>query len=230
MIPPEHELIEQEDVDRLIHDQYNTMLEPGEEIIHIFPQQFYVDREPLSRDVPPVGVAGKVLMADFHMVTGNVQNLQYIKLAVERANLKIAGVVLEPVASSKAVLDDSDRDAGVAMVDIGGGTTDIAIFYDGIIRHTSVLPLAGNAITNDIREGCNILKKQAESLKVKFGSCLVQAVSENDVIAIPGIRSQAPREIYVKTLAGIINASPPPTPVSAFQTNTLSPIASTTRN
>ncbi len=206
MIPPEHELIEQEDVDRLIHDQYNTMLEPGEEIIHIFPQQFYVDREPLSRDVPPVGVAGKVLMADFHMVTGNVQNLQYIKLAVERANLKIAGVVLEPVASSKAVLDDSDRDAGVAMVDIGGGTTDIAIFYDGIIRHTSVLPLAGNAITNDIREGCNILKKQAESLKVKFGSCLVQAVSENDVIAIPGIRSQAPREIYVKTLAGIINA------------------------
>jgi cell division protein FtsA len=92
------------------------------------------------------------------------------------------------------------------MVDIGGGTTDIAIFHDGIIRHTEVLPLAGNAITNDIREGCNILKKQAESLKVKFGSCLVQAVSENDVISIPGIRSQAPREIYVKTLAGIINA------------------------
>lgn len=205
-IPSEHELIEQEDLDRLIRDQYNTMLEPGEEIIHIFPQQFYVDKEALSRDVPPVGVAGKVLMADFHMVTGNVQNLQYIKLAVERAGLKIKGVVLEPVASAKAVLDDSDRDAGVAMVDIGGGTTDIAIFHDGIIRHTSVLPLAGNAITNDIREGCNILKKQAESLKVKFGSCLVQAVSENDVISIPGIRSQAPREIYVKTLAGIINA------------------------
>ena len=140
------------------------------------------------------------------MVTANVQNLQYIKYAVERAGLKIKGVVLEPVASAKAVLDDSDRDAGVAMVDIGGGTTDIAIFHDGIIRHTSVLPLAGNAITNDIREGCNILKKQAESLKVKFGSCLVQAVSENDVISIPGIRSQAPREIYVKTLAGIINA------------------------
>ena len=135
-----------------------------------------------------------------------MQNLQYIKYAVERAGLKIKGVVLEPVASAKAVLDDSDRDAGVAMVDIGGGTTDVAVFHDGIIRHTSVLPLAGNAITNDIREGCNILKKQAESLKVKFGSCLVQAVSENDVISIPGIRSQAPREIYVKTLAGIINA------------------------
>ena len=206
MIPSDHELIEQEDVDRLTNEQYNTMLEPGEEIIHIFPQQYYVDNEALSRDIPPVGVAGKVLKADFHMVTGNVQNLQAIKMAVQRAGLKIKGVVLEPVASAKAVLDDSDRDAGVAMVDIGGGTTDIAIFHDGIIRHTSVLPLAGNAITNDIREGCNILKKQAESLKVKFGSCLVQAVSENDVISIPGIRSQAPREIYVKTLAGIINA------------------------
>lgn len=206
MIPPDHRLIEQEDVDRLISEQYNTLLEPGEEIIHIFPQQYIVDREPLSREIYPVGVPGKTLEANFHMVTANVQNLQYIKYAVQDAGLKIKDVVLEPVASAKAVLDDSDRDAGVAMVDIGGGTTDIAIFHDGIIRHTSVLPLAGNAITNDIREGCNILKKQAESLKVKFGSCLVQAVSENDVISIPGIRSQAPREIYVKTLAGIINA------------------------
>ena len=143
MIPSDHELIEQEDVDRLTNEQYNTMLEPGEEIIHIFPQQYYVDNEALSRDIPPVGVAGKVLKADFHMVTGNVQNLQAIKMAVQRAGLKIKGVVLEPVASAKAVLDDSDRDAGVAMVDIGGGTTDIAIFHDGIIRHTSVLPLAG---------------------------------------------------------------------------------------
>ena len=206
MIPADHRLIEKEDVEHLISDQYNTMLDPGEEIIHVFPQEYIVDREPLSRDVSPVGVAGKNLMANFHMVTANVQNLQFIKYAVQDAGLHIKGVVLEPVASAKAVLDDADCDAGVAMVDIGGGTTDVAIFYDGIIRHTSSLPLAGNAITNDIREGCNILKRQAESLKVKFGSCLVQAVSENDVIAIPGIRSQAPREIYVKTLAGIINA------------------------
>lgn len=206
MIPADHRLIEQEDVDRIINEQYNTMLQPGEEIIHVFPQQYIVDREPLSREISPVGVVGKMLEADFHMVTANVQNLQYIKYAVQDAGLHIKGVVLEPIASAKAVLDDADRDAGVAMVDIGGGTTDVAIFYDGIIRHTEVLPLAGNAITNDIREGCNILKKQAESLKIKFGSCLVSAVSENDVIAIPGIRSQAPREIYVKTLAGIINA------------------------
>ncbi len=205
MIPPEHRLIEREDVERLISEQYNSMLEPGEEIIHVFPQQYIVDGDPLSHEVSPVGVVGKKLMANFHMVTANVQNLQYIKYAVQDAGLHIKGVVLEPVASAKAVLDDNDRESGVAMVDIGGGTTDVAIFYDGIIRHTSVLPLAGNAITNDIREGCNILKKQAESLKVKFGSCLVSAVSENDVISIPGIRSQAPIEIYVKTLAGIIN-------------------------
>jgi cell division protein FtsA len=204
-IPPEHTLIEEEDVDRLIKDQYNIMLEPGEEIIHIFPQQYTVDRVPLSRDITPVGVPGKTLMGDFHMVTANVQNLQNIRLAVEHAGLTIKGVVLEPVASAKAVLDEGDRDAGVAMVDIGGGTTDIAIFHDGIIRHTSVLPLAGNAITNDIREGCNVLKKQAESLKVKFGSCLTSAVSDKDVISIPGIRSQPSREIYVKTLAGIIH-------------------------
>ena len=204
-IPADHQLITQEDVDRLTADQYKIMLEPGEEIIHVFPQRYIVDRTELSRDIPPVGVAGKTLEAEFHMVTSNVINLQNIKYAVQAAGLHIKDVVLEPVASSKAVLNDEDRDAGVAMVDIGGGTTDIAIFYDGIIRHTSVIPLAGNAITNDIRENCAILRNQAESLKVKFGSCLVQAVSDNDVISIPGIRSQAPREISVKTLASIIN-------------------------
>lgn len=204
-IPPEHELITQEDVDLLTEQQFNTMLEPGEAILHVFPQRYIVDRVELNRDIPPVGVAGKTLEAEFHMVTANVTNLQNIRFAVRNAGLKIKDVVLEPVASSLAVLDDGDRDAGVAMVDIGGGTTDIAIFHDKIIRHTSVIPLAGNAITNDIRENFSILRNQAESLKVKFGSCLVQAVSENDVISIPGIRSQAPREISVKALANCIN-------------------------
>ncbi|MBR4229954.1 MAG: cell division protein FtsA [Bacteroidales bacterium] len=204
-IPADHQLITEEDVERLKAEQYKTMLEPGEEIIHVIPQKYIVDRIELSREIPPVGVAGKTLEAEFHMVTANVINLQNIKYAVQSAGLTIKDVVLEPFASSLAVLDDSDRDAGVAMVDIGGGTTDIAIFYNGIIRHTSVLALAGNAITNDIRENCAILRNQAESLKVKFGSCLVQAVSENDVISIPGIRSQTAREISVKTLASIIN-------------------------
>ena len=204
-IPADHELITQEDVEMLRDQQNKTMLEPGESILHVFAQKYIVDGVPLSPDMPPVGVAGKTLEAEFHMVTANISNLQNIRLAVHKADLKIKDIVLEPVASALAVLDDRDRDAGVAMVDIGGGTTDMAIFCDKIIRYTSVIPLAGNAITNDIRENFHILRNQAESLKVKFGSCIVQAVNENDVISIPGIRSQTPHEVGVKALANVIN-------------------------
>ena len=206
MVPAEHRQIEKSDVDQLIEDQYRVMLEPGEEIIHVFPQSFTVDNDKLEPEINPVGVAGKCLMANFHIVTGNAANVRNIRDAVEEAGLKIKGVVLEPIASAYAVLDDRDKNAGVALVDIGGGTTDIAIFQDGIIRHTSVLPLAGNVITNDIRESCKILKHQAESLKTKFGSCVPNLVNQDDIIAIPGIRNQPPREISVKTLAGIIKA------------------------
>ena len=206
VIPPEHKFIEQEDVDRLIEEQHNIMLNPGEDIIHIFPQNYVVDGEELSPDVEPVGVAGKQLKSNFHIVTGNTMNLINIHDSVERAGLTIKGVVLEPIASAYAVLDNTDRDAGVALVDIGGGTTDIAIFHEGVIRHTTVLPLAGNAITNDIKEDCKILREQAETLKTRFGSCLPQNVSENDIISIPGLRTQPPREISMRTLAGIIKA------------------------
>ena len=206
MIPDGHRQIEREDVNRLIDDQYRIMLEPGEEIIHVFPQSYSVDNEALAADIDPVGVAGRTLMANFHIVTGNTANLRNIRDAVEDAGYHIKGVVLEPIASAYAVLDNGEKAAGVALVDIGGGTTDIAIFQEGIIRHTSVLPLAGNVITNDIRENCKILKHQAESLKVKFGSCLTTSVNQDDIIAIPGIRNQAPREISVRTLAGIIKA------------------------
>lgn len=206
MIPASHREINEEDVEKLIEDQHRILLEPGEEIIHIFPQSFIVDNEPLSNEVSPVGVAGKCLKANFHIVTGNTINLNNIRYSVDNAGLKIKGVVLEPIASAYAVLDDRDKDAGVALVDIGGGTTDIAIFSEGIIRHTSVLPLAGGAITEDIRKGCMILKSQAESLKTRFGSCLPSNVSEDNIISIPGIRKQAPREISMKTLAGIIRA------------------------
>ena len=206
MIPDDHRQIEREDVDRLISDQYRIMLEPGEEIIHVFPQVYTVDNEPLPPDIDPVGVAGRNLTANFHIVTGNTANVSNIRDAVRDAGLRIRGVVLEPIASAHAVLDAGDKDAGVALVDIGGGTTDIAIFQEGIIRHTSVLPLAGNVITNDIRENCKILKHQAESLKIKFGSCLTTTTNPDDIIAIPGIRNQAPREISVRTLAGIIKA------------------------
>ena len=206
MIPEDHRLIEEADVKRLIDEQFHILLDPGEEIIHVFPQCYIVDNEKLETDISPVGVAGKCLMANFHIVTGNTTNLHNIRDAVQEAGLVIKNVVLEPIASALAVLDDGDKDAGVALVDIGGGTTDIAIFHEGIIRHTSVLPLAGNVITNDIRENCKILKHQAESLKTRFGSCLPTSVNQDDIISIPGIRNQAPREISVKTLAGIIKS------------------------
>lgn len=206
VIPPEQRLIKQEDVDRLIEEQHNMLLNPGEDIIHIFPQNFVVDGEELSPDVNPVGVSGKQLKSNFHIVTGNTVNLRNIHDSVERAGLRIKGVVLEPIASAYAVLDDDDREAGVALVDIGGGTTDIAIFKEGIIRHTTVLPLAGNAITNDIKDGCKIMRPQAETLKTRFGSCLPQNVSENDIISIPGLHTQPAREISMRTLAGIIKA------------------------
>lgn len=206
MIPESHRVIEQEDVDRLIDDQNHILLDPGEEIIHIFPQTYFVDNEELASEIPPVGVAGKCLMAQFHIVTCNTANLHNIRDAVEDAGYVIKGVVLEPIASGYAVLDERDKAAGVALVDIGGGTTDIAIFQEGIIRHTRVLPIAGSVITNDIKETCKIQKHQAESLKTRFGSCIPASVNQDDIIAIPGLRNQAPREISVKTLAGIIKA------------------------
>lgn len=204
-IPEDHHKITEEDLERLKNEQRRLMLGPGEEVIHIFPQNYFVDGESLD-GVNPIGVVGKSLQANFHIVTGNVNSIGNIYESVDQAGYKVKGMVLEPVASAYAVLGDDERCAGVAMVDIGGGTTDVAIFHDGIIRHTSVLPIAGNSITEDIRRGCSITKTQAESLKVKFGNCLPSAVNEDDVISIPGIHGMPSREIGMKTLASIINA------------------------
>lgn len=206
VIPPDHKLITQEDVDKICEEQNRIMMGPGEEIIHIIPQSYIVDNEVLPSEISPVGVAGKCLKANFHIITGNTININNIRLSIEEAGLKVKGVVLEPIASALATLDSRDKNAGVALVDIGGGTTDIAVFCDSNIRHTSVLPMAGNSITEDIRKGCNILKGQAESLKTKFGSCLPSNTSQDEVISIPGIRNQPPREISRKTLAGIIHS------------------------
>ena len=191
MIPEDHKIITEEDVDRLIEEQHRVMLGPGDEIIHIFPQNYYVNNVILSNEIPPVGTPGKQLKADFHIVTGNTQNILNIRDSVRAAGYRVKSLVLEPIASSYAVLDDRDREAGV---------------YEGIIRHTSVIPLAGQAITGDIRRGCSILVDQAESLKVKYGSCLPANEREGDAVSIPGIRDQPHKEISLKMLANIIKA------------------------
>lgn len=200
-------IITEEDIARLISEQYDIMLNAGEEIIHVLPQVYYVDGDELSFNIKPVGVLGNKLEANVLIITANSGNLYSIKESVKRAGLTVKGVILEPIASGEAVLDSSDKgESGACLVDIGGGTTDIAIFKDDVIYHTAVIPMAGDAIDKDIMAGCSVVQGQAESLKIKFGSCLPENVSEDDIITVPGCRNQAAKEISMKNLAHIIHA------------------------
>jgi cell division protein FtsA len=196
--------ISQKDIDALVEDMYKLVMNPGEEIITVLPQEYIVDNEQGIKD--PIGMSGRRLEANFHIITGHVGALMNIKKCVERAGLEVKDIILEPIASSDAVLSDEEKEAGVVLVDIGGGTTDVAIFHEGIIRHTAVIPFGGNVITDDIKEGCTIMKRQAEMLKIKFGSALASESQENEVVCIPGLRGRDPKEITVRNLASIIQA------------------------
>lgn len=198
------EEINQKDIEALVDDMYKLAMPPGEEIIHVLPQEFIVDNEQGIKH--PIGMCGSRLEANFHIITGQVAAIKNLIKCIEKADLKIDGITLEPLASADAVLTAEEKEAGVVLVDIGGGTTDIAIFQDGIIRHTAVIPFGGEVITNDIKEGCTIIKPQAELLKIKFGSAIAQMNSENEIISIPGLRGREPKEISLKNLASIIEA------------------------
>ncbi|KXK39919.1 MAG: cell division protein FtsA [Saprospiraceae bacterium] len=196
--------ISQADIDRLIRDMHKLVLPPGDKILHVVPQEFTVDDE---KDIfDPIGMSGVRLEANFHIITGQISASRNIMRCVERANLEVADITLEPIASATSVLGDEEKEAGVALVDIGGGTTDITIFKDGIIRHTCVIPFGGNVVTKDIREGCSVLGEQAEKLKVKFGSALAEEIVDNRTITIPGLKGREPKEISEKNLARIIQA------------------------
>ncbi len=196
--------ISQRDIDKLINDMHKLVLPPGDKIIHVIPQEYTVDNEQGITD--PIGMSGVRLEANFHIITGQITASNNISRCVERVGLKVSDVTLEPIASSYAVLSEEEKEAGVALVDIGGGTTDITIFQEGIIRHTAVVPLGGNVITSDIREGCTVMQHQAEKLKVKFGSALAEEVYDNRIITIPGLKGREPKEISEKNLALIIQA------------------------
>lgn len=200
----EDDEIAQVDIDNLIEDMYQLVMKPGEEIIHVLPQEYIVDDEQGIKD--PIGMSGVRLEANFHIITGQVSAAKNIQKCVSKSGLEVDEIILEPIASSESVLSEEEKEAGVVLVDIGGGTTDIAIFQDGIIRHTAVIPFGGNVITEDIKEGCTIMKKQAEKLKVKFGSALASESQENEIVCIPGLRGRAPKEISLKNLANIIQA------------------------
>ncbi len=198
------EPISQKDVDSLIDSMYKLVMLPGEEIIHVLPQEYTIDSETGIKN--PIGHEGVRLEANFHIITGQMAAAKNIKKCVEKAGLQVVDLVLEPIASSAAVLSEEEKEAGVALVDIGGGTTDIAIFYDKIIRHTAVIPFGGNVITEDIKEGCSILQKHAEEMKIKFGSALAKENQDNEIIVIPGLKGRTPKEISTKNLASIIEA------------------------
>ena len=198
------EVINENDIDKLIEQVYKLVMLPGEEIIHVLPQDFKVDGQ--SEIKEPIGMYGGRLEANFHIVVGQVSSIRNIGKCIKSAGLEMGDITLEPLASSDAVLSEEEKEAGVALIDIGGGTTDVAIFKDGIIKHTAVIPFGGNVITEDIKEGCSIIGNQAEQLKIKFGSAWPGENKDSEIVSIPGLRGRDPKEISLKTLSKIINA------------------------
>ena len=196
--------VSQADIDTLIEDMHKLVMQPGEEIIHVIPQEYIVDKEQGIKD--PIGMSGISLEANFHIITGQITAAKNINKCVLKSNMKVDDLILEPLASAEAVLSEEEKEAGIALVDTGGGTTDVAIFQDGIIRHTAVIPLGGNIITEDVKEGCSIISNQAEALKVKFGSALASENKNEEIVSIPGLRGRNPKEITLKNLASIIQA------------------------
>ena len=197
-------VINENDIDKLIDQVYKLVMLPGEEIIHVLPQDFKVDGQ--SEIKEPIGMYGSRLEANFHIVVGQVSSIRNIGKCIKTSGLEMGDITLEPLASSDAVLSDEEKEAGVALIDIGGGTTDVAIFKDGIIKHTAVIPFGGNVITEDIKEGCSIIGNQAEQLKIKFGSAWPGENKDSEIVSIPGLRGRDPKEISLKTLSKIINA------------------------
>jgi len=197
-------VIDDQDIEDLCNQVHKLVMLPGEEIIHVLPQDFKVDGQ--SEITEPIGIYGGRLEANFHVVVGQVSSIRNIGRCIKSAGLSLSGITLEPLASSNAVLGMEEKEAGVALIDIGGGTTDLAIFKDGIIRHTAVIPFGGNVITEDIKEGCSIIEKQAELLKIKFGSAWPGENKDNEIVSIPGLRGREPKEITLKNLSKIIHA------------------------
>ena len=198
------QVIDENDLEKLVNQVYKLVMLPGEEIIHVLPQEYKVDGQ--SEIKEPIGMFGARLEANFHVVVGQVSSIKNIARCIKSAGIDFEGITLEPIASSDAVLSLEEKEAGVALIDIGGGTTDLAIFKDGIIRHTSVIPFGGNVITEDIKEGCSIIEKQAELLKIKFGSAWPGENKDNEIVSIPGLRGRDPKEISLKKLSKIIHS------------------------
>lgn len=194
--------IKQAEIDQLISDQYKIYIPAGDQIIDVIPQEYKVDNH---ENIPnPIGFSGIRVGANFHIITGDKNAIRNIRRSVEKSNLNVSDLVLQPLASAAAVMSELDLEAGIAIVDIGGGTTDVAIFYEGILKHTAVIPFGGENITMDIKTGLGVLKAQAEAMKVQFGSALSDEAITNAFIRVPSFRGLPPRDISVRLLSKII--------------------------
>ncbi|MDR1848189.1 MAG: cell division protein FtsA [Bacteroidales bacterium] len=197
-----NDLITKEEVFKL-HDYQRYVVKPdGADIIDIMVQSYAVDREECS---DPIGMIGHRLEGTFNIIFGSGTCINKIMKSVDHAGYKLKGLILQPLASAEAVLSEEDKQDGVCLVDIGGGTTDIAIFKQGFLRHIKSIPIAGKLITLDIEDAYRITNKNAESIKINYGTCLPEAIKESDfVVTVPGYRGGAPKEISVKHLASVI--------------------------
>jgi cell division protein FtsA len=196
--------IKQSEIDQLIDDQYKTYIPAGDQIIDVIPQEFTVDN--FQNIADPIGYTGVKIGANFHIITGDRNAIRNINRSVKKTGLTVKDLVLQPLASSAAVMSEEDIEAGIAILDIGGGTTDLAVFYEGILKHTAVIPFGGENITNDIKVGLGVMRTQAEQMKIQFGSALADEAQNNAFIKIPGLRGMPSKDISVKNLAGIIQA------------------------
>ncbi|MBN1504223.1 MAG: cell division protein FtsA [Candidatus Eisenbacteria bacterium] len=190
------------DVARVVDAAKAVAIPADREIIHVIPQEFIVDDQDGIKD--PIGMSGIRLEAEIHIITGAVTSAKNICKSIERAGLRVEDLVLEPLASSHAVLGPDERDLGVVLIDIGGGTTDVAVFYEGSIRHTAIIGFGGTSITNDIAIGLRTPIDKAEELKIKHGCALSSMVSEDEKISVPGVGGRPTRELSRYVLSSMI--------------------------
>jgi len=190
------------DVERVIDAARAVAIPADQKIIHVLPQEFVIDNQEGIRE--PVGMSGVRLEAKVHLVTGAVSAAQNIVKCVKRCGLEVDDIILEQLASSHAVLTDDEKDLGVCLVDIGGGTTDIAVFTDGSIRHTAVIPIAGDQVTNDIAVALRTPTQHAEEIKIKYACALTQLAMADETIEVPSVGERAPRRLARQTLAEVV--------------------------
>jgi len=190
------------DVERVIDAARAVAIPADQKILHILPQEFLIDSQEGIRE--PVGMSGVRLEAKVHMVTGAVSAAQNIIKCVRRCGLEVDDIILEQLASSYSVLTDDEKELGVCIVDIGGGTTDIAVFTEGSIRHTAVIPIAGDQVTNDIAVALRTPTQHAEEIKVKYACALTQMASAEESIEVPSIGDRPPRRLARQTLAEVV--------------------------